>query len=71
MNVIIMAVIVTLLTILAIEAALLEAYRAGMRKAEQECADERARMEEVMDEYRMKLADVRIREKLARKGGAE
>ena len=71
MNVIIMTAIASLITILAIEAALLEAYRAGMRKAEQEHADERARMEEVMDEYRMRLADVRIREKLAKKGGAE
>lgn len=71
MNAIIMSAIVTLITTLAIEAALLEAYRAGTRKAEQECADKLARMDEIMNEYRMKLADVRIREKFARKGGTE
>ena len=71
MNAIIMTAIATLITILAIEAALLEAYRAGRRKAEQEHADERTRMQELMDEYRMRLADVRIREKLARKRGTE
>lgn len=66
MRAIIITVAVTVLLLLALETALLEAYRFGRRRSEQEHADERTQLQQVIDEYRMKLADVRIREKLAK-----
>lgn len=67
MNSVIITAIASILILLALEVALLEAYRAGERKAEQKFADERTRLQELMEEHRIKLEDIRIRENQAKK----
>lgn len=66
MNAIITTAILTGILLLALETILLETYRAGVRKGEQNYIDKLTELEEVMNDCRMKLADVRVREKIAK-----
>lgn len=66
MNAVITTAILTGILLLVLETVLIETYRAGIRKGEQNYITKLTELEEVMNDYRMKLAEVRVREKMAK-----